>query len=169
MASLSNIFWRCFVSFVKFSYWSKFQVNIITGSGVITIFFYKGLTRNLGIGNALVGVLPNIWRVRSTKFGTNAFNEMLLNAVKGQAFTVSELLQENQLGGGGVKSRTHPPQIRVNVAFNSTAKLAISNNIASLLSSPSTRVFTYTFFRKFSKFWCKCNSSNYILLLHTWK
>ena len=101
MASLSNIFWRCFVSFVKFSYWSKFQVNIITGSGVITIFFYKGLTRNLGIGNALVGVLPNIWRVRSTKFGTNAFNEMLLNAVKGQAFTVSELLQENQLGPGG--------------------------------------------------------------------
>ena len=78
---------------------------------------------------------------------------MLLNAVKGQAFTVSELLQENQLGtGGGVKSRIHPPQIRVNVAFNSTAKLAISNNIASLLSSPSTRVFTYTFFRKFSKF-----------------
>ena len=28
---------------------------------------------------------------------------MLLNAVKGQAFTVSELLQENQKGGMGVK------------------------------------------------------------------
>ena len=26
-------FWRCCVSRVKFSYWSKFHVNIITGSG----------------------------------------------------------------------------------------------------------------------------------------
>ena len=37
---------RCFVALVKFSYWSKFHVNVITGSGVMTIFFYKGLTRN---------------------------------------------------------------------------------------------------------------------------
>ena len=28
-----NIFWGCFVSSVNFSYWSKFHVNIITGSG----------------------------------------------------------------------------------------------------------------------------------------
>ena len=27
-------------------YWSKFQVNIITGSGVMSIFDNKGLTRN---------------------------------------------------------------------------------------------------------------------------
>ena len=33
-------------SLIKFSYWSKFHVSIITGSGVMTIFFYKGLTRN---------------------------------------------------------------------------------------------------------------------------
>ena len=32
-----------FVSLVKFSYWFKFHVNIITGSGVMTIFFHKGL------------------------------------------------------------------------------------------------------------------------------
>ena len=32
----------------------KFHINIITGSGVITIFFYNGLTRNLGIGNTTV-------------------------------------------------------------------------------------------------------------------
>ena len=31
-----NFFWRCFVSVVKFSYWSKFYVNIITGSGIIS-------------------------------------------------------------------------------------------------------------------------------------
>ena len=32
-------FWSCFVSLVRFSYWSEFYVNIITGSGVMTIFF----------------------------------------------------------------------------------------------------------------------------------
>ena len=35
----------CFF-FAKFSYWSKFHVNIITGSGVMTAFIYKKLTRN---------------------------------------------------------------------------------------------------------------------------
>ena len=74
-----NFFWRCFVSLIRFSYWSKFHVNIIIGSGVLTIFFYKGLARNLEIGNTPVWVLPNIWRlgwVRDTKFGTNVSNEM---------------------------------------------------------------------------------------------
>ena len=32
----------------------------ITGSGVMTIFFYKELTRNLENGNTPAGVLPNI-------------------------------------------------------------------------------------------------------------
>ena len=59
------------------------------------------LTRNLEIGNTLVWVLPNIWRlesVKNTKFGTNVSNKMLLNAAKtqGYSFTVSELLRENQ-------------------------------------------------------------------------
>ena len=90
--------------FVKFSYWSKFHVNIITGSGVMTIFFCKGLTRNPKIGNTPVWVLPNIRRlggVWDTKFGKSVSNEMLLNAAKYQvrAFTVSELLRENQQGG----------------------------------------------------------------------
>ena len=49
-----NLFCGSFVSLVKFSYWSKFHVNIITGSGIIRIFFYKGLTRNPEIGNTLV-------------------------------------------------------------------------------------------------------------------
>ena len=31
-------FWRCLVSVVMLSYWSKFHVNFITGSGVMTIF-----------------------------------------------------------------------------------------------------------------------------------
>ena len=71
-------FLLCLVSLVKFSYWSKFHVNIITGSRVMTIFFYKGLTTNTP-----VWVLHNIWRLRqlkATKFDTNVSNEMLLNS-----------------------------------------------------------------------------------------
>ena len=86
----SSIFWRCFVSLVKFSYWSKFHVNIITGSGIMTIFFYKGLTRNPEIGNTPVWVLPNIWRlgrVMDTKFDTNVSNKMLLNTAKYQGYS----------------------------------------------------------------------------------
>ena len=55
MTSLSNFFDFIFFAFlVKFSYWSKFHVNIITGSGVMPIFFYKGLTRNPEIRNTPV-------------------------------------------------------------------------------------------------------------------
>ena len=62
--------------------------------------FYKGLSRDPQIGNTLVWVLPNIWRLgplRDTKFETNFSNEMLLNVAKyqGYDFTVSELLREN--------------------------------------------------------------------------
>ena len=58
-----NFFWRCFGCLFKFSYWSKFHVNIITGSGIMTIFFYKELTRNPEIRNTPVWVLSNIWRL----------------------------------------------------------------------------------------------------------
>ena len=34
-------FLSCFVSLVNVSYWSKFHVNIIPGSGVIVIYFYS--------------------------------------------------------------------------------------------------------------------------------
>ena len=50
----TSIFFTFFVSLVKFSYWSKFHVNIISGSGIMTISFYKGLTRNPEIGNTSV-------------------------------------------------------------------------------------------------------------------
>ena len=48
------------------------------------------LTRNLEIGNTLVWVLPNIWRlesVKNTKFGTNVSNKMLLNTAKIQGYS----------------------------------------------------------------------------------
>ena len=68
MTSLSFFFFLTLLgSFVKFTYWSKFYVNIIAGSGVMTIFFYKGLTRRLEIENTLVWVLPNIWRLEKVR------------------------------------------------------------------------------------------------------
>ena len=42
MTSLSIFFDACLVSLVKFKYWPKFHVNIITGSGVMIIYLYKG-------------------------------------------------------------------------------------------------------------------------------
>ena len=86
-----------FFSLVKFGYWFKFHVNIITGSGVMTISFYKGLTSNPEIGNTPVWVLLNILRlgrVRNTKFGTNVSKKILLNAAKCHGYSfyrVSEL------------------------------------------------------------------------------
>ena len=73
---------------VKFK--SKFHVNTITGSGIVTIFFYKGLTRNPEIGNNPVWVLHNKWRlgqVMDTKFGTNVSRRMLLNDAKFQSYS----------------------------------------------------------------------------------
>ena len=85
----SSVFLTWRVSLPKFSYWSKFHVNIIAASGVMTIFNYKGLTRNPETGNTSAWVFPNIWRlgqVMNTKFNTNTnvSNEMLLNAAKCQ-------------------------------------------------------------------------------------
>ena len=58
-----TFFWRWCVCLVNFSYWSKFQVNIMTDSRVLTIYFYKGLTRKPEIGNTTTWALPNIWRL----------------------------------------------------------------------------------------------------------
>ena len=82
-----KIFRTGFVSLVKLSYWPKFHVSIITCSGVMTIFFYKRLTRNPEFGNTPIWVLPDIWRlgqVKDTTFGTNVTNKVLLNAAKCQ-------------------------------------------------------------------------------------
>ena len=58
-----TVIWRCFVSLASFSYRSKFCVNIITDSGLMTIFFYKVLTRNLWMRNTTVWVLSNILKM----------------------------------------------------------------------------------------------------------
>ena len=81
--------WRWRVSLLRFSYCCKFQVNIITGSGVMAVF-YKGLARNLEIENTIAWVLFNIWRlgwVRVAKFGSNVSNEKLINAANCQVYS----------------------------------------------------------------------------------
>ena len=114
--------YRCLLLFssvlFKFNYWSKFNVNIMTGSGVVSIFVYKGMTRNPGIGNTTIRVLSNIWRlgrVRYTKFGTSVSNKKLLNAAK--SVTVSDLLKKNQQGGVGERwaKITHPSRLTLSL------------------------------------------------------
>ena len=78
-----KLFWRSRISLVKYSYWFKFHVNIISRFRVITIFTLKKLTRNPEIANTTVWILANIRRlgkVRYTKFGTVVSNKKLLNA-----------------------------------------------------------------------------------------
>ena len=50
-----------FVSLLKFSFWSKFHVINITGSEIMTIFFHKGLTRSLAIGNTEFCQISGDW------------------------------------------------------------------------------------------------------------
>ena len=76
-----------------FSYWSKFYVNIVIGSGIITIFFYKGLTRIPEIGITPFWGLPNIsrlGRVMDTKFGTN------VSKFQGYSFYRFGIIKEKQ-------------------------------------------------------------------------
>ena len=113
-----KFFWRCFVSLVKFSYWSKFHVNIITGFGIITIFFYVGLTRNLDIANTPVWVLPNIWRlgrVMETKFDTSVTNGMLLNDAKFQGYSVYSfwVIKRKPTGRGGWERKCFRKELKL--------------------------------------------------------
>ena len=113
-----SIFWRCFVSLVNFSYWSKFHVNIMTGSGIITIFFYKGLTRTSKIGNTPVWVLPNIWRlgqVMDTEFGTNVSNKILMNAAKFQGYSSYPFWVIKGKPTRAVKLPPAPPRLGLNI------------------------------------------------------
>ena len=112
--SYHQIFWRCFISLVKFSYWFKFHVNSFIGSRVLTISYYKGLTRNPEIGNTLVWILPNIWRmgkVRDTKFCRSISNQMLLNTTKYQRYIFYRFWLIKGKPTGGI---TPPTQFKVN-------------------------------------------------------
>ena len=88
----SPIFLTLLSFVVKFSYLSKIHVNTMIGSGFMTIFVYKRLTRNPEIGNTLVCVLANtdsLERDRDIKFSTNVSKKMLLNAAKCEGYNFS--------------------------------------------------------------------------------
>ena len=119
-----KFFWRHFLSLLTFSYRSKFHVNIITGSGVMAIYFYNRLARNSEIGNTPVWVLPNVWRlgqVRDTKFGMNVPNKILLNAAKcqGYSFYCVWVIKGKPKGqkGRGVKLPEPLPEVYQNCIF----------------------------------------------------
>ena len=101
-----KFFLSYFLSLVKFSYWSKFHVNIIT------IFFYKGLTRNPEIRNTPVWVLPKIWRLKQvmdTKLSMNVSNRVLLIAGNFQCYSFYRFwVVKGKPTGGGVKLPHHP-------------------------------------------------------------
>ena len=113
----SLFFFNVVLFLVKFSYWSKFHVKIITGSKVMKIFFYMGFTRNPKIGNNSVWVLPNTWRlgwVMYTKFGTNVSNKILVKAAKCQCCNFYRFWVIKRKPTRGVKLPPRPTQIRVN-------------------------------------------------------
>ena len=97
--AIVKFFWRCFVSLFKFSYWSNFHVNIITDSGIMTIFFYKGFTWILKIKNTPIWVFwmcgdrGKVGLQNSARIFLIKFYWMLQNAMD-TAFTVSELLRK---------------------------------------------------------------------------
>ena len=75
-------FWRCRLSLVKFSYWSKFHINIINGSRVLTIS-----------GNQKYTFLSFVQYLEMSLMKSYC---MLQNA-RVIAFTVFELLIKNQI------------------------------------------------------------------------
>ena len=99
-----KFFWRFFVSLVKFSYWSNFRVNIITGSGIMTIFFYKNWPeiRKSEIPPSefcpISGDWGKLWIPHLARMSLIEFYWMLQNS-RITAFTIFALLRENQLGG----------------------------------------------------------------------
>ena len=80
-------FLTLFSFLVRFSYWPRFHVNIIIGSGIMATSFYERLTKNPKVKNTPAWNLFNIWTLRwlrDAKFGKNVSNKILLNAAKYQ-------------------------------------------------------------------------------------
>ena len=96
-----KFFWRSFVSLVKFSHWFKFYVNIITGSGVMTISFYKGLTRNPEIPPSGFWPISGDWdKLEIPSLARSSpIKCWMLQSSRVTASIVSELLRSNQQGG----------------------------------------------------------------------
>ena len=97
-------FWPWCVCLVKFSCSSKFHVNIITGSRVITIFVYKGWIEIRTSEIPPSKFCSILGQLKNTKFGTNVSKKshLILENSQVTVFTVSQLLRENQQVGGKI-------------------------------------------------------------------
>ena len=83
----------------------------------MTIYFYKGLTRNPEIGNTPVRVLSDTWRlgqVRDAKFVMDVPNEMLLNAAKFHSYSVYYFWVIKRKTTGG-KIANPPPRLGLKI------------------------------------------------------
>ena len=153
MTSTSHFLGVFFVSLVNFRYWSKFHVNIIIGSGIMTIFFYKGLTWKPEIGNTPIWVLPNIWRLSGgmdTTFDTNVSNRMLLNAAEfqGYSFYLFWIIEGKPTRGGWVKlSRPPPPTPFKPSSYISCLLLIITFRF------PFSQIKSWSNIKQFSKYY----------------
>ena len=111
MTSSSYFFYVVF-SLVEFSYWYKFNISIIIGFGIMTIFFYKGLTRNPEIPLPkfcpISGDWGKLWIPNLVRMSLTKCYWMLQNAMVA-AFTVFELLRENQQMVKFSPPPRHPP------------------------------------------------------------
>ena len=77
--------------------------------------------RNPEIGNTLVWILLNIWRlgqVRDTKLGTNVSNKILVSAAKSQGYSFYRFWVIKGKATGGVKLPPPRTQIRFNMQFS---------------------------------------------------
>ena len=107
MTSLPVFFWHFFVFLVKFSYWSKFHVNVFTGSGVMTVSFERDWPeiQKSEIPPSefwpISGDYGKLWIPSLVQMSLIKYYWMLLTA-RATDFTVSEVLRENQQEEGKI-------------------------------------------------------------------
>ena len=113
MTSLS-IFWRCRIFIVNFSNWSKSHVSIITISGVMTISDWPEVRKSKILAYTFCSVSGYLGKLGIPSLAQMSIIKCywMLDNARITAFTISELLMENQTGEGKVSLT--PTQIRVN-------------------------------------------------------
>ena len=138
----------------------------------MTIYSYKGLTRNQILKSEIVWVLHNIWRLERTRIPDLArmslmkYYWMLQNA-RVTAFTVSELLREDQHGGDKITPPPAPlpptptptptPRLRLNKCYAVVNKKSFKVYVMIKLSLhyPGTLVYFRRFISTVFFWWIK--------------
>ena len=115
-------FWRDFVSVINFSYWAKFHVSIITGSGVITFFCYKGWPeiQKSEIHPSEFCPISGEWDELGIPYLARV-SVMLMNAAKCQVYSFYRfwvIKRKPTRGGEGGGNSLPPTQIRVKKTVN---------------------------------------------------